>query len=175
MSKALAATAKHLPAIRVRPLMWLACGLALMLGGALVYQFEPRQDERQAAEAAQRAAAEAASMRALQRAREREAQARAEHERQAAEEAAERRRRSELEADAAVEAAARRQREELAQKRLEAEMARKAATDSEDAWKRFYRPSERCADSANSATVECVNEYVKARRDFQTRMATRSN
>jgi len=174
MAKATTTVAHKPRTIHMRPLFSFACGLALMLGGALVYWLEPAPTARPTT-VVDRESAEAASARALARAREREAQARAELERQAAEEAAERRRRAMIEADAASEAAARRQREELAQHRAEVERTKRATDESEDAWKRFYRPSANCREAASTATMECVNEYVKARREFQARVAASTN
>jgi len=174
MAKATTTVVPKSRTIHIRPLFSFACGVALMLGGALVYWLEPGPTARPVV-ASDHERAELASARALHRAREREAQARAELERQAAEEAAERRRRAMVEADAASEAAARRQREELAERRAEAERAQRASDESEDAWKRFYRPSANCRDAASTATVECVNEYVKAKREFQSRAVARTN
>jgi len=45
---------------------------------------------------------------------------------------------------------------------LAVDEAHSAAVDAEEAWKRFYKPSATCRDAAASATVECVNEYIKA-------------
>jgi hypothetical protein len=155
----------------VHPLFIIGCGLALMLGAALVYWLEP--GPMAAAESPQltREAAEAAAARSLQRAREREAAARAEMERRAAEEAADRARRAALLADAAAESEARKQREEFARQQAAAEQARRATADTEDAWKRFYQPSAACREAQSAATVECVNEFVKAKREFQARQA----
>lgn len=153
----------------ISPFFALLCGLVLMLGGAAVYWLEPAPVSKVAAEKAAAEVAEAAAARALERARKREAAERAEMQRLAAEEAAERARRIALQADAAAEAEARRQREELAQRQAAAEQARRAAADAEEAWKRFYRPSERCRSPEGATSVECVNEYVKARREFASR------
>lgn len=157
------------PRPRIGPLFALLSGLVLMLGGATMYWLEPAPVSKLAAEKMAAAEAEAAAARALERARKREAAERAELQRQAAEEAAERARRIALQADAAAEAEARRQREELAQRQAAAEQARRAAADTEEAWKRFYRPSERCRSPDGATSVECVNEYVKARREFASR------
>lgn len=143
-----------------------------MLGAALLYVLEPSSTTRRDTDAAAEAT-EAASARALERARKREAEQRAELERKGAEEAAERARRAELQADAAAESAAQRQREELAQRRAAAEEARRNAADSEAAWKRFYQPSERCRSPEGATSVECVNEYIKARREFAARPVSR--
>lgn len=153
---------------RISPLFSAVCGMVLMLGGALVYWLEPGPATGKA-QMEQPAVSEATAARALQRARDREADARAERERRAAEEAAERSRRATLEVDGAAVAEARRQREELARRQAEAAESQRAAVATEEAWNRFYRPSASCRDPANSATVECVNEYVRAKREFQAR------
>lgn len=140
-----------------------------MLGGALLYWLEPGPDGKAAPAQVASEMAEAAAARALERMRQREAEERAALERRAAEEAAERARRTALQADAAAEAEARRQREELARQQAAADEIRRAAAESEDAWKRFYRPSERCRTPDSATSVECVNEYVKARRAFAAR------
>lgn len=143
-----------------------------MLGGTLVYWLEPSTKHAPPEKAS---VSESTAARTLQRAREREAQARADEERRAAEEAAERARRVVLEIDGAAVAEARRQRAELAQRQAEAAETQRVANDTEEAWKRFYKPSVTCRDPAAAATVECVNEYVKAKREFQSRMAARTN
>lgn len=154
----------------IGPYFALACGLLLMAGGALLYWLEPGPAGRPAAPAPMTAElAEAAAARALERTRRREAEERAALEAKAAEESAERARRTALQADAAAEAEARRQREELARQHVAAEEARRAAAEAESAWKRFYRPSERCRTPEGATSVECVNEYVKARREFAAR------
>lgn len=155
----------------IGPFFALFCGLLLMLGGATIYWLEPPPPSLAAPERVSAEAAEAAAAMAVERARRREALARAELERKAAEEAAERARRTALLADAAAEAEARRQREELANNQAAAAKARRVTEESEDAWKRFYRPSERCRTPEGAASVECANEYVKARRAFGARTA----
>ena len=154
------------PRLRLGPFFVLVCGLLLMLGGALLYWLEPGSAPLVAAESVSQ---EAAASRAVDRARKREAQERAEFERKTAEEAGERARRVALLADAAAEAEARRQREEMGRRQAEAQAARSAAAESEQAWNRFYRPSERCRSPEGATSVECVNEYVKARREFASR------
>jgi len=144
----------------------------MILGGALLSWME--LEARNAAQLAeeQRVAADRAAALSLKRTREREAQARAEQERLAAAEAAERARRASLLADAATEAEARRQREELARRQVEVQKEAQSAEVSEDAWKRFFKPSEPCRDPAAATAIECVNEYIKAKREFQARNAT---
>ena len=56
----------------------------------------------------------------------------------------------------------------LARVRSHLRMAR-AAAESEDAWQRFYKPSAACADPATSASVECVNAFIRAKREFAAR------
>jgi hypothetical protein len=158
----------------ISPLFAVACGALLTLGGALVYSLEPGPAGRQAPPETV-VFSETAAARSLQRARDREADVRAEQERRAAEEAAERARRVTLEIDGAAVAEARKQRAELARRQAEAAEAQRAAADAEDAWKRFYRPSATCRDPAAAATVECVNEYVRAKREFQARGLANAN
>ncbi len=156
------------------PVVIVGCGFALILGGAVVQWME--REVRRAASVAeeQRAAADRAAALSLKRMREREDKARVEQERLAAEEAAERTRRANLVADAATEAQARRQRDEIARSQVEVQKSRQSAVDTEDAWKRFYRPSERCRDPAAAAAVECVNEYIKAKREFASHSGSTS-
>ena len=153
----------------------IGCGLALLLGAFTMQWLESAGSNAEtsatiAAAAAQARAAAARAKPAQPTYAEREAQDRAEQERIAAEEAAEKSRRASLLADAEVEARARAEREEMARKRAAVELAQRAATESEEAWKRFYKPSAACKESS-SATVECVNEYVKAKREFEVRRA----
>ncbi len=153
----------------------IGCGLALLLGAFAMQWLESAGSNAEtsatiAAAAAQARAAAARAKPAQPTYAEREAQDRAEQERIAAEEAAEKSRRASLLADAEVEARARAEREEMARKRAAVELAQRAATESEEAWKRFYKPSAACKESS-SATVECVNEYVKAKREFEVRRA----
>ena len=160
----------------VNPFLVIACGLALLLGAFFMQWLESAGSgaEASAAIAAATAQAHAAAARAKAAKStyaEREAQERAEQERIAAEEAAEKSKRASLLADAEVEARARAEREEMARRRAVVELAQRTATEAEEAWKRFYKPSAACKDS-NSATVECVNEYVKAKREFEVRRAS---
>jgi len=154
----------------------IGCGFALLLGAFFMQWLESAGPSAQASAAIEAAAAQARAAAARAKAAQptyaqREAQARAEQERIAAEEAAEKSKRSSLLADAEVEARARAEREEMARRRAAVELAQRAATESEEAWKRFYKPSAACKES-NSATVECVNEYVKAKREFEVRRAS---
>ena len=48
--------------------------------------------------------------------------------------------------------------------RKQLELARKEA-----AWWRFFNRSPQCTIEANQTSVECVNEYIRARRDFEQR------
>jgi len=43
------------------------------------------------------------------------------------------------------------------------------ATRKEAAWRDFFKRSPRCAIEANQTDVECVNEYIRARREFDHR------
>jgi len=160
----------------VNPLLVIGCGLALLLGAFFMQWLESAGPSAEANVAIAAAAAEARAAAARAKAAQpsyaqREAQDRAEQERIAAEEAAEKSRRSSLLADAEIEARARAEREEMARKRAVVELAQRSATEEEEAWKRFYKPSATCKDSS-SATVECVNEYVKAKREFEVRRAS---
>lgn len=160
----------------VNPIVVIGCGLVLMLGAFFMQWLESAGPgaESSAAIAAAAAQARAAAARAKPAQpsyAEREAQARAEQERIFAEEAAEKSRRASLLVDAEVEAKARAEREEMARRRAVVELAQRSATEAEEAWKRFYKPSATCKESS-SATVECVNEYVKAKREFEVRRAS---
>src|SRR5512134_1059067 len=146
-----AATASTKPRQRLSPPLFVGCGVVLMLAAALIYWLEPGPANTVDAP-------DPARVRAMQAARlqavcEREAIARAEQERLAAEEAAEKARRAAMLADAASEAKARAEREELARRQAAAEQTRRTAEETEDAWKRFYRPSAACTDPSASATV----------------------
>lgn len=107
----------------------------------------------------------------VERARHREAQARAELERRAAAEAAEKSRRALALADGANETQARKEREEMALRRAAVEEANRSAAETEGAWKRFYKPSAACSDPSAGATVGCVNEYMRAKREFAARQS----
>ena len=157
----------------IGPFFALACGLVMMLGGAALYWLEPASASKPTVTGIAAENAGTTSARALERARSREAQERAEFERKVAEENAERARRAALQADAAAEAAASKQREELARRQSEAEEARRASAESEAAWKRFYQPSERCRTPEEATSVECVNEHIRARREFAARAIPR--
>jgi hypothetical protein len=49
------------------------------------------------------------------------------------------------------------------------ERRQREAARKEAAWKDFFKRSPRCAIEANQTTVECVNEYIRAKRDFDHR------
>jgi hypothetical protein len=172
MSTSQAALATLTQRHRLSPNFFISCGLVLLIGAALMYWLEPGSTSGTKADLAA-AAAEASRRQAasVQAAREREALARAAYERQAAEEAAERARREAMFADAASEEKARAEREELARRQAAVDAAHRSAMETEEAWKRFYRPSAACSDPSRSATVECVNEYVKAKREFASRQS----
>jgi hypothetical protein len=155
----------------VSPLCGLACGVLLTVGAGLIYWLENAAPVHRPTAADQTALAEAASARALKRLRDREAQARAEMARQEAEERA----RRTLLVDGQREGEARRQREEIAARRAEAAEAQRAAAETEEAWKRFYRPSPECREPASSTRIECVNEFVKAKREFHARAVASPN
>lgn len=159
---------------RISPAFCVTCGVVLIMGAGLMYWLEPGRTSREALVIEQSAADSSRIQARLAKARaEREARAREEHERQVAEEAAaEKARRALLAADGSTETQARIQQEEMARQRAAVEQARRASEESEDAWKRFYRPSAACKDPAAGATVECVNEFVKAKREFEARKAS---
>lgn len=169
METAVVPATKRPPRRVFNPLVIIGFGLVLIAGGAILSWAE--MEARRAAQSAeeQRAAADRAAALSLKRTREREAKARAEQERIAAEEAAERARRASLLADAATEAQARQQRDEIARREAEAKKATQSTEATEDAWQRFFRPSEPCRDPAAATAVACVNEYIKAKREFQSR------
>jgi hypothetical protein len=51
----------------------------------------------------------------------------------------------------------------------DSEQARQlGVNEKEAAWAAFYKPSEECL---NSVSVECGNEYIRARREFERRYA----
>jgi type IV secretory pathway VirB10-like protein len=157
------------------PRLLLASGALLIVGGVLLSELEAIEGAPPPTPAQLAAQQEAQHQRlqqmALQRAREREAAERAEADRRAAEEAAEKARRAEVMVDGTAEALARAQREEIARKQAAVEAAQRAAHESEAAWKRFYQPSPGCRDAAASSTVECINEFVKAKRAFEEQRA----
>jgi len=41
----------------------------------------------------------------------------------------------------------------------------------DEAWQRFYRPSESCRATESRGTIACANEYARARMDFEARWA----
>ncbi|MGD9773205.1 hypothetical protein [Diaphorobacter sp.] len=64
--------------------------------------------------------------------------------------------------------------QQLEQRRIDEQRAKEArakelaaAQKREAEWNRFYQPSASCA--ANPATVDCANEYIRARRAFDAR------
>ena len=99
---------------------------------------------------------------------ERLAKARAEQEQQAKQKAALDEARLATRADPASEAKAQSEREQSARRQAAIDEAHRAATEAEDAWKRFYKPSATCKNPDARATVECVNEYIKAKREFES-------
>ncbi len=171
MAQAIAAS--HPTASRnISPLLFVLCGLVLMLAGSLFYWLEKEPTVLPPTAADEVAAAQAATARALQRTREREARAIAEMERKEAEERA---LRVLARADGSSEVAAKREREELARRQAEAEKVQRAAAAIDEAWKRFFQPSAHCRDAAAATRIDCVNEYVKAKREFDTRHLARQS
>ena len=51
----------------------------------------------------------------------------------------------------------------------DAERKAREAARKEAAWKDFFKRSPRCTIESNQTSVECVNEYVRAKRDFDQR------
>lgn len=145
------------------PQFFFACAVVLLAGGILFHWLEQGPKVPVPTTADEAAAAEAAAARRMQRLREREAQARIELERREAEE----RTRRALLVDGPTEAAAKKEREESARRQTTAVEEQRAAARTEEAWQRFYKPSAECRDPAAATRVECVNEYVKAKRAFQ--------
>jgi len=41
----------------------------------------------------------------------------------------------------------------------------------EQAWQRFYQPSENCQANAGRGTIACANEYARAKMEFEKRWA----
>jgi hypothetical protein len=165
------------PLLNINPLAFIAGGVLLILGGTLVAWLEGGPAAPAAAESS---AAQEEHMRRLQdlnlkKARERETRAREEQERQAAEAAADKAKFPATMVDGTAESLARAQREELARKQAAVEAAHRAAAESETAWKRFYQPSAGCREPAAATTIECINEYVKAKREFESRRAPGSS
>jgi len=161
----------------ISPAFCLGIGAVLIGAGVFIQWLEPGKtlalnspDIYAAERSAARAAAAEATAKKLER--ERRAKAAAELEQQEMERAAEEKARRALLVDGATEAKARSEREEMARKRAAVEEAHSAEAQAENAWKQFYKPSANCRDASASATVECVNEYIKAKREFQTRQAT---
>ncbi len=71
------------------------------------------------------------------------------------------------EAERTAKAAAQRQAQE-------AELARVAAAQAqadrrEKAWQSFYKPSPACRSPDNRATMDCINEHIRAKREFEKR------
>lgn len=172
-----AAAAASNPRKHVTPILCVAFGVALIVCGGFVRSLEASQEDMEAAAAAakiaeRQARAAAAQQAALDKAlAERKAKARAEQERLEAEiAAAEAARRATL-ADGASEAKAKAEREEAAKRQAAVAAVQRAAAETEEAWKRFYKPSTTCADPAGSASVECINAYIKAKREFEASRA----
>jgi len=145
------------------PQFFFACAVVLVAAGMLFHWLDQAPKVPLPTAADEAAAAEASAARRLQRIREREKQARIELERKEAEERA----RRALLVDGPTEAAAKKEREESARRQTAAAEDQRAAARTEEAWQRFYKPSAECRDPAAATRVECVNEYVKARRAFQ--------
>ena len=157
---------------KLSPLFCFVCAIVLVAAGAVFYHLEQGPPVIQPTVADEAAAAQAASARALQRMRDREAKARAEMERKEVEERAQR---AALMSSGAAEVAAKKEREGIALRQVETAKAQRTAADTEEAWNRFYRPSAECRDPATSTRVECINAYVKAKRDFQASLVARPN
>jgi hypothetical protein len=51
----------------------------------------------------------------------------------------------------------------------DAERKAREAARKEAAWKDFFKRSTRCTIESNQTSVECVNEYIRAKRDFDQR------
>ncbi len=162
---------------RISPALCFGFGTMLMLSGGLIHWWDASQEAAEAAlaasRAAQRQATQAAQQKALDKAlAEQKARARAEQEKIEAQAAAAEAARRALMVDGPSEAKAKAEREEAASKQAAVTAVRRAEAETEEAWKRFYKPSTTCADPAASASVECVNAYIKAKREFEASRAT---
>lgn len=162
---------------RISPALCIGFGTVLMLGAGLIHWWDASQEAAEAAIAASRAAerqaAQAAQQKALDKAlAEHKARVRAEQEKIEAQAAAAEAARRALMVDGPSEAKAKAEREEAASKQAAVTAVRRAEAETEEAWKRFYKPSTTCADPAASASVECVNAYIKAKREFEASRAT---
>jgi hypothetical protein len=87
-------------------------------------------------------------------------------ERMLANQAAERERAA---AEAARQEATKRRAAELDALRIAA--IKLEADRQEAAWLRYYRPSDACRDPDNRASMTCVNEHARAKREFQSKWA----
>ncbi|HOX90734.1 MAG TPA: hypothetical protein P5163_19610 [Rubrivivax sp.] len=47
--------------------------------------------------------------------------------------------------------------------------AQAAADRREAAWNRYYKPSAPCQNPDNRATMDCINEHIRAKREFEKR------
>lgn len=124
--------------------------LGIFLGGVLLwiaFEYRARYEVRQLEKALEQSAQEmrADAQHSIEQQGRREAQQVAQHEAQRAFE---------------VE----RQRAD-AQRRIHAQRSERAKID---AWARFYQPSTQCL---NEATVECGNQHMRARKEFERRYA----
>jgi len=162
ISKPPAAVAIRVP--KVNPLLVIGCGAVLIVGGEMVRWLDP--DPASQVSAQSRVVAPKVQPPSYQQ---REAQARAEQERLEAERVAAESAKRVAVADVPTEAKARTEQEEMASKRAAVNEAQRAAAENEQAWKRFYKPSAACADPATSASVECVNAFIRAKREFAER------
>jgi hypothetical protein len=182
MKRAAAALEMQPSRERVSPLLVIGCGAMLMAVAGLIQWMgsthesalaSPSRAAAPISSAPQRqqpsAITVAPSQAELDKANaERVAKARAEQEQQAKQKAALEEARLATRADPASEAKAQSEREQSAQRQAAVDEAHRAATEAEDAWKRFYKPSANCKNPDARATVECVNEYIKAKREFES-------
>jgi hypothetical protein len=63
------------------------------------------------------------------------------------------------------------ERDKFAKQQAAIDAASRAADAKEAAWKQFYQPSSNCQSYESRASMECANEHVRAKRDFEAKWA----
>ena len=166
-----AAAAPPNPFARIHPFLVIGCGVVMILCGGMLDWLEPGLLAGKGSDSPV-ASVPAAQPLSASKIAEREAKARAEQQQLEAQQAAIEAERRALLVDGATEAKAKSEREEMASRQAAVAKAHKATLESEEAWNRFYKPSENCRDPSAATTIECVNAYIKAKREFASRAAT---
>lgn len=64
------------------------------------------------------------------------------------------------------------ERQQIAARQAEVDAANREAAAKEVAWSRFYRPSKTCEPYDMRATMECANEYARAKKAFEQQWAS---